>query len=416
MLGALGRGLHAAGTDKTLKIGLVGCGGRGRGAAQFALKNAATQDVKLVAVADAFQGSVDATVKLFTDKFADQTDLPPERQFAGLDCCEQLLKTDCDVVLLCAPPGFRPRHFKAAVDSGKHVFAEKPVAVDVPGVRMIIEANAKAKATNKQVAFNGHEMRLQRKFQEPVQMIHDGAIGDLTHIRVFFNTGGLWTRPRREGQTEMQYQVSNWYYFVWLSGDHIVEQHVHDIDMMNWFMKDKHPIEANGMGGRQVRIGPDYGEIFDHHSVAYTYDNGVHGFSNCRQINGCWNSYSEHAYGTKGFVNMNGTGDITLHVNGQEPKVWKHEENEHQAEMNGLFDTIVNGKKICNGDIAAQSTMTAILGRMATYSGKVVKWDDAIKSQLDTFPKSLAWDADPGSKPGPDGIYPCAQPGVTIPW
>ena len=400
----------------TIKFGLVGCGGRGRGAAKHALLNAITKDVKLVAVADAFEGSVNSTVQMFTEEFPDQTDLPKERQFAGLDCCERLLETDCDVVLLCEPPGFRPRHCIAAVESGKHVFIEKPVAVDAPGVRMIMAANAKAKANGKQILFNGHEMRLQKKFQEPIKMIHDGAIGKLTHIRIFFNTGGLWTRPRREDQTEMQYQVSNWYYFVWLSGDHIVEQHVHDIDMMNWIMQDKHPIEANGMGGRNVRIGPEFGEIFDHHSVEYVFDDGVRGFSNCRQINGCWGSYSEHAYGTKGYVDMDGTGEVRLYINGQEPKIWKHEGNEHQLEMDCLFDAVVNGNMICNGDIAAQSTMTAVLGRMATYSGKVVKWDDAIKSELDTFPKSLAWDADPGPKPDAYGIYPCAQPGVTVPW
>ena len=398
----------------TIKFGLVGCGGRGRGAVACALKNKATKDVKFVAVADAFEGSVEATVNQFTKQFPDQVDLPKERQFVGLDCCEQLLKTDCDVVLLCEPPGFRPRHFKAAVDAGKHIFIEKPVAVDAPGVRMVMEANAKAKA-NKQIVLNGHELRLEPKHREPIQMIHDGIIGDIMHIRVFFATGGLWTRPRREGQTEMQHQMTNWYYFVWLSGDHIVEQHVHDIDVMNWFMKDQHPVEANGMGGRAVRIGPDFGEIFDHHSVEYVFENGVRGFSNCRQIPGCWGSYSQHAYGTKGYINMNGHGKVTLYVNGQEPRVWEQGEN-HQLEQDTLFDAILNGKELCNADIAAQSAMTAILGRMATYSGKVVKWDDAFNSQLDTFPKNLAWDADPGPKPDASGIYPCAKPGVTVAW
>jgi len=399
----------------TIKFGLVGCGGRGRGAAQMALQNAATKDVKFYAVADAFQGSVDATVQQFMKEFADKTDLPKERQFVGLDCCEQLLKTDCDVVLLCEPPGFRPRHFKAAVDSGKHIFIEKPVAVDAPGVRMVLEAHAKAKANKKQVVLNGHELRLEPKHREPIQMIHDGIIGDIMHIRVFFATGGLWTRPRREGQTEMQHQMTNWYYFTWLSGDHIVEQHVHDIDVMNWFMKDKHPIEANGMGGRAVRIGPDFGEIFDHHSVEYVFENGVRGFSNCRQINGTWGSYSQHAYGTKGHIDMNGHGNVTLYINGREPRVWQQGES-HQLEQDTLFDAIVNGKELCNADVAAQSAMTAILGRMATYSGKVVQWEDAFNSQLDTFPKNLAWDADPGPKPDENGIYPCARPGVTVAW
>ncbi len=399
----------------TLRIGLVGCGGRGRGAAQNALQNAATKDVKLVAVADAFQDSVDGTVKLFESKYASQTDIPKERQFVGLDCCEKLLKTDCDVVLLCEPPGFRPRDFRAAVDSGKHIFAEKPVAVDGPGVRMFIEAHAKAKG-NKQIVVVGHHLRFEKKHWEPIKMIHDGVLGDLMSIRIFFDTGYLWTRPRQPGQTEMEHQVRNWYYFNWLSGDHIVEQHVHDIDVMNWFMGDKHPIEANGMGGRAVRIGPEFGEIFDHHSVEYVFDGGVRGYSDCRQINGCFNAFSEHAYGTKGFINMDGHGTVTMHVKGKEPQVWKREADGHQTEMDVMFDAIVNGKELNNGDIGATATLTAILGRMATYSGKVVKWDDAMSSQLDTFPKTLAWDADPGPKPNDQGIYPCAHEGITKGW
>jgi predicted dehydrogenase len=396
----------------TIKIGLVGCGGRGRGAAQNALQNAATKDVKLVAVADAFQHSVDGTVKLFTTKHPNQTDLPKERQFVGLDCCEQLLKTDVDVVLLCEPPGFRPRDFVAAIDSGKHVFAEKPVAVDSPGIRKFIAANTKAKA-NKQIVLVGHHLRFEKKHYESIQLIHDGAIGDILRLRIFFNTGDIWRRSRQEGQTEMQYQINNWYHFNWLSGDHIVEQHVHDIDVMNWFMKDRHPVEANGMGGRRANVTPDFGEIFDHHSVEYVFDNGVRGFSDCRQINGCWGSFSEHAYGTKGSINMDGHGTVVLHINGKEPRSWKREADGHQTEMDVLFDAIKEGKELNNGDIGATATLTAILGRMATYSGKVVKWDEAFNSELDTFPKSLAWDADPGPKPDAKGIYPCAIPGIT---
>jgi predicted dehydrogenase len=185
---------------------------------------------------------------------------------------------------------------------------------------------------------------------------------------------------------------------------------------MNWFMNDKHPVEANGMGGRAVRIGPQYGEIFDHHSIEYVYDNGVRGFSNCRQIPGCWNAFSEHAYGTKGYINMDGHGTVTMHVNGQEQKTWKREADGHQTEMDVLFDAIANKKEFNNGDIGATATLTAVLGRMATYCGKVAKWDDAMNSQLDTFPKTLAWDADPGPKPDANGIYPCAKAGVTVAW
>jgi predicted dehydrogenase len=399
----------------TIKIGLVGCGGRGGGGASNALKNAATKDVKLIAVADAFKHRVDTMAQMLTRDFPEQTDLPPERRVVGLDCCEQLLKTDCDVVLLCEPPGFRPRNFKAAIDSGKHVFVEKPVAVDAPGTRIFLEANAKAKK-NKQFVLVGHYLRFENKHIEPIQMLHDGAIGELLYIRVFFNMGALWTRPRQEGMTEMQHQINNWYHFNWLSGDHIVEQHVHDIDVMNWFMGEKHPIEANGMGGRAVRIGGAAGEIFDYHSVEYVFDNGVRGFSNCRQIPGCWNSFSEHAYGTKGHLDIDGHGTATLHVKGKEPQTWRRGTVGHQIEMDVFFDAIANGKEFNNGEIAAEATMTAVLGRMATYSGKVVSWENAMNSQLDTFPKELAWDADPGPKPDAFGVYPCAVPGVTAAW
>lgn len=397
-----------------IKVGLVGCGGRGGGAALNALKNAATQDVKLVAIADAFKYRIDNFAQAFTKEFPEQTDLPPERRFVGLDCCEQLLKTDCDVVLLCQPPGFRPRAFKAAVESGKHIFAEKPIAVDTPGVQMFLEANAQAKK-NKQRVVVGHHLRFEKKHWEPIQMVHDGAIGELLYIRIFFDQAAIWTRPREANMTEMQYQVNNWYNFAWLSGDHIVEQHVHDIDVMNWFMGDQHPIEANGMGGRAVP-SENSGDIFDYHSVEYTFDNGVRGFSNCRQVAGCWDSFSEHVYGTKGYLNIDGHGNSKLFIKGKEPLEWKRETDGHQDEMDILFGAVAHDTEFNNGDAAAQSTMTAILGRMASYSGKVVTWNDAVNSKLDTFPKQLTWDADPGPKPDANGNYPRAKPGITAAW
>jgi predicted dehydrogenase len=213
----------------------------------------------------------------------------------------------------------------------------------------------------------------------------------------------------------MQYQVRDWYYFTWLSGDHIVEQHVHDIDVCNW-MAQGHPVEAEGMGGRQVRVGKDVGEIFDHHAVEFTYANGVKMFSYCRHIHGCWNAFSEHAHGTKGAVDIEGHGSSVLSVAGQQPRRWKRGADGHQVEMDDLFAALAAGEPYNEADWAAESTMTAILGRMATYSGKIVKWDEAIQSQLDLTPKPLAWNAEPLVKPGPDGIYPCAVPGVTKAW
>ena len=210
----------------------------------------------------------------------------------------------------------------------------------------------------------------------------------------------------------MQYQVRNWYYFTWLSGDHIVEQHVHDLDVCNW-IKQAYPVEAQGLGGRQVRIGPDYGEIFDHHAVEFTYADGSKMFSYCRHIPGCWNSFSQHAHGTKGVGDIEGHGRAELRIDGQQPMRWERGPDGHQVEMDDLFAALKAGQPYNEGDYGATSTMTAILGRMATYSGQVVRWDDALASQIDLTPKDLRWDGETLVKPGPDGIYACATPGST---
>lgn len=403
--------VHAAGSD-AIKIGLVGCGGRGRGAAQNVLNNTSHKNVKLVALADAFENMARETQELFRQEFADQTDLPDERVFVGIDAGEKLIKTtDVDVVLLCQPPGFRPRHFLMAAEAGKHIFAEKPVAVDPEGVRIVRKGTQIAKDKGKSVLV-GHQLRYRPKHAESIKMLHDGVIGDLLYVRIFFNDAGVWVRPRKDDDTEMRHQMWNWYYFNWLSGDHIVEQHVHDIDVMNWMAGDRPPISANGMGGRQVRLNPNCGEIFDHHSVEYVFDDQVRGYSNCRHIPNCWNSFSQHAVGTKGTLDVEGFGEAVLKVNGKEPIVWEKEYGGHQAEMDYMFGCIANGKEFNTGERGCDATMTAILGRMATYSGKIITWDQAVNSTMDLFPKGeLTWNTDPGSKPGYGGIYPCAEPG-----
>ena len=409
----IARSAHAAGSD-VIKIALIGCGGRGTGAAVNALRNAANPNVKLVAAADAFKDRMDHSLKAIQSQCKDQVDVPESRRFADLDGYQKAIDSGVDLVLLCSPPGFRPMHFEAAVKAGKHAFMEKPVATDAPGVRRILAANEIAKQKNLAVAV-GHHLRHEEKHRELVKRIHDGAIGELMLLRGYFNSTGVWVRPRRPGQTEMQYQVNNWYYFTWLSGDHIVEQHVHDIDVCNWIAKG-HPIEANGMGGREVRKGKDVGEIFDHHAIEFTYAGGVKFYSFCRHIPGCWGAFSEHALGTKGAADMQGHGTTELRVNGQEPMRWRRTYDGHQLEMDDLFAALKAGKPYNEADGGAEGTMTAILGRMATYSGKVVKWDDAFNSTLDLMPKSLAWDAEPLVKPGPDGCYACAVPGVTKAW
>jgi predicted dehydrogenase len=400
--------------SKQMRIALIGCGGRGTGAAMNALS--AKADVKLVALADAFRGPIDHCLRALESRFGkDRVDVPESRKFVDLDCYQKALECDVDLVLLCGPPGFRPMQFEAAVKAGKHVFLEKPVATDGPGVRRILAANEEAKKKNLAVAV-GHHLRHEVKHKEIIKRIHDGAIGDLKFLRVYFNSTGVWVRPRRPEQTEMQYQVSNWYYFTWLSGDHIVEQHVHDLDVGNWIMKDQHPVRACGMGGRQVRIGKDYGEIYDHHTVEYEYADGTRMLSYCRHIPGCWGSFSEHAHGTKGRAEIEGHGHSTLSVNGQPPQRWQRGPDGHQLEMDDLFAALEAGQPYNEGDRGAAASMTAILGRMATYSGQVVQWEDAINSQLDLGPKEFTWTAEAPVKPGADGLYACAIPGVTKAW
>jgi predicted dehydrogenase len=407
---SLARSAHAAGSD-VIRIALVGCGGRGTGAAVNALKNAAQAKLKLVAMADAFSDALESSLKSIQSACKDQVDVTPERKFVGLDGYQKALEAGVDMVLLCGPPGFRPAQFEAAVKAGKQVFMEKPVATDAPGVRRILAANEEAKKKGLLVAV-GHHLRHEDKHRELVKRIHDGVIGELNFLRVYFNAGGLWVRPRQPGQTELQHQVRNWYYFTWLSGDHIVEQHVHDIDVGNWIAR-AHPVEAEGSGGRQVRIGKNFGEIFDHHAVEFTYANGLKMFSYCRQIDGCGFVFSQHAHGTKGRAELSGAGKTSLLADGQPPVNWRQGADGHQTEMNDLLAAMLAGKPYNEADWAAESSMTAILGRMATYSGQVVKWDKAINSPLELAPKSLAWDAEAPVKPGPDGIYACAIPGVT---
>ncbi|GAB6165964.1 Gfo/Idh/MocA family oxidoreductase [Thermostilla marina] len=411
---SLARASHAAGSDE-LKIALIGCGGRGTGAAINALNNAAGVKLKLIAMADAFSSRLEASLKAIGTRHPDLVDVPPERQFVGLEAYKEVMATDADIVLLCTPPGFRPQQFEAAVAAGKHIFTEKPLAVDGPGIRRIQAANEQAKAKGLIVAV-GHHLRHEVKHIEIMKRVHDGAIGKLKFLRAYFNSAGVWVRPRREGQTEMEYQVMNWYYFTWLSGDHIVEQHVHDLDVCNWFMQDQHPIEAQGMGGRQFRIGPDYGEIFDHHAVEFTYPDGTKAYSYCRHTPNCWNSFSEHAHGTKGYASVQGHGQAELVIDGQESQKWDRGPDGHQLEWDHMLAALSAGEKYNEVDTRLPATIMAIMGRMATYSGKIVTWDDVVQSELDLSPSGYTWDAEPQPKPGPDGLYPCAVPGITKAW
>ncbi len=393
---------QVAGSDE-LKVATIGCGGRGRGATAQTLNVPGT---KLVAVADAFRDRAEAAVSSFRQQFADKVDLPADRIYDGFDGYRAAIDA-ADVVILATTPGFRPQHFEYAVEQGKHVFMEKPVAVDAPGIRQVLAAAKKADEKGLKVVC-GLQRHYEPKYIETLAKLKEGIIGDITHGQVYWNSAGVWVRDRAEGMTEMEYQMRNWYYFNWLCGDHIVEQHVHNIDVMNWF-KGGPPVKAHGMGGRQVRKGPEHGEIFDHHAVEFTYADGTVLTSQCRHQPKTLNRVTE----VIGCQNGKAEPGKILDSNGK--TLWRYrgkdEKSPYQIEHDTLYEHIRENKPINNTYYTAASTMTAILGRMATYSGKEIKYDDALAKGLSVMPESFAWDADPGPKPGPDGIYPCPIPG-----
>jgi len=393
--------------DGTIRVALIGCGGRGTGAAWQALSTAG--DVKLVAMADAFSDRLEGSHKELAANFPDRVEVPEDRRFVGFDAYERAIAAGVDLVILTTPPGFRPLHFEHAVAQGKHVFMEKPVAVDAPGVRKVLAAARQADVKGLKVGV-GLQRRHQTRYLETVSRLQDGAIGDLTLLRVYWNGAGVWVRPREEGQSEMTYQMRNWYYFNWLCGDHITEQHIHNLDVGNWLAGD-YPVEAQGQGGRQVRTGLDHGEIYDHHMVEFTYASGLKMLSQCRHIPDTWSNVNEYAHGTHGTCDIGGA-----RIESRGGWKWRFREDEpnpYQVEHDELFAAVRAGTPFNEAEYGAKSTMTSILGRMATYSGKVVRWDEALASEVDLSPASYDWDAPPPVLPGEDGRYPIPTPGVT---
>ncbi|TWT37996.1 Inositol 2-dehydrogenase [Posidoniimonas corsicana] len=412
--------------DDTIKVGLVGCGGRGKSAVQQIINTPGP--IKVVALADAFEYRIKEAInssnaaardKLGSDggNVQDIVDVPAERQFVGLDAYKGLLETDCDLVVLATPPGFRPVQLEAAVNAGKHVFTEKPLAVDAPGVRRVLAAGETAKKNNTAVAV-GLQRRHEPKYIETIDRLRDGAIGDIILTRVYWNGSPLWNRSRYElGQllgrrpNELEYQVNNWYYFNWLCGDHIVEQHIHNIDVSNWLFGSL-PEYAYGMGGREVRTGKQFGQIFDHHMVEFTMPGGATMLSACRQQAGCVTNVSEHAHGTAGSADISG-GRI-FKPNGQ--IAWKFEGRNpqgHQQEQTDLIANLRKGVIQNETEYGATSTMAAILGRMVTYSGKQIRWDDAIASEMSLAGDLNSWDASAPVTPDDEGRYPVPVPGKT---
>jgi myo-inositol 2-dehydrogenase/D-chiro-inositol 1-dehydrogenase len=397
------RSAHAS-VDDTIKVGLIGCGGRGSGAAVQALN--ADRGAKLVAIGDAFADQIESGLRRFREQFKDEpgkVDVPPDRCFSGFDAYKQVLASGVDVVILTTPPHFRPIHLKAAVDAGKHIFCEKPVAVDAPGIRSVLQTAEEAKKKDLCIV-SGLCWRYDYAKRAIMQKVLDGAIGDIRAIHTTYLTGFLWHRGRKASWSEMEYQMRNWLYFTWLSGDHNVEQHIHSLDKAAWAMHDEPPVSAVGVGGRQVRTGEQWGNIYDHHAVTYEYANGVKVFAYCRQMDGCQMDVSDHIIGTKGIAHL--MQNPVPAIEGQEN--WQYfgpKKDMYQVEHDELFAAIRAGKRIDNSQYMAKSSMMAIMGRMATYTGQKIAWKDAMASKEDLSPAKYEW----GDIPVPT----VAMPGVT---
>jgi predicted dehydrogenase len=389
---ASGSGLYAAAGNDTIKVGLIGCGGRGTGAVRDILEaesriNGKNPKVEIVAVGDAFKNKAENAVRTFkTGKnyaaFANQVKVTPETTFAGLDAYEKVLNAGVDLVILATPPGFRPIHLDAAVKAGKHIFCEKPVAVDATGARKCYELVEESKKRNIAIVA-GTQRRHQKGYIETIKKLQEGAIGEITSTRCAWNGSGIWFHDRAQNVSDAEYQLNNWYHFLWLCGDHIVEQHVHNLDVINWIMND-HPVKAIGMGGRANRKVGDpnvVGNIWDHYAVEYEYKNGVKMYSYCRHIPG-ETDVSESVVGTKGKCRVS-----SYIINGEE--VAKDDINAYVQEHIDLLNSIRAGKPLNELKNVTDSTFTAILGRNASYACRTLKWDDALKANEDTMPKNL---------------------------
>jgi myo-inositol 2-dehydrogenase/D-chiro-inositol 1-dehydrogenase len=388
MFAALGTNFaHAQGTD-IIKVGVIGCGGRGSGAAGNCVEGAALAGAKaeIYALGDVFERQ--------TKNLKEKHKVDNDKVFSGLDAYQEVIGAGVNMVILATPPGFRPLHFKAAVDAGKHIFFEKPVAVDPTGVRTVMEYAKKAEE-KKLVVVTGTQRRHEINYTDTINKIHDGAIGDVIHMSVYWNGASIWSRPRQPGMSDVEYQVNNWYHYIWLCGDQINEQHIHNLDVANWVM-GSHPISAYGMGGRQVRRDP--GQIWDHFAIEYEYPNGARVMSMCRHWPQSDDNVSEFVIGSKG------TSDpgAWIQPRGEKRQPAPKGQSGYVLEHRDLIKSMLEGKPLNEGQRVAESTLTAVMGRMSAYTGRKIWWDKeaakaggrpngptAMESKLDTFPKNL---------------------------
>jgi predicted dehydrogenase len=392
-----------------LKIALVGCGGRGAGAANQAL--AADAHTTLVAVADLFADKLKTGLDALKAKHGDRVDVPQERQFVGLDGYRHAIAL-ADVVILATPCAFRPAHFEEVVRLGKHAFLEKPVAVDAPGVRRVLAAAAQAKAKNLKVAV-GFQRRHKKGFQEMIRRIHDGQLGEVIYTRAFANTPLRTGLVRKPEFSELEYQCRNWYYFSWLSADFIVDNLVHGIDISNW-VHGGYPVRAHGMGALSER-SPDYGNLFDHFAVEWEYASGARLFGECDRRPGCWASVTNHVVGSEGKADFFDGREVYT-ITGKRPWQMKTErgENPYQVEHDDFFEAIRKNLPYDESDYGAKSTMTAIMGRMAAYSGKIIEWDAAMASSLSLVPEIRSLNDPAPVLPDANGLYPIPVAGKTV--
>jgi myo-inositol 2-dehydrogenase / D-chiro-inositol 1-dehydrogenase len=416
---SIARSVHASGSSE-IRFVVIGCGGRGTGAAKDIFNSGG--NVKLVAVHDAFAGNAVSAVRSLKRESPDKVDVPEDRIFSDLDGFKAAIDVDCDLVVIATPPAFKPQQYEYAVKKGRHVFMEKPVASDVAGVRRVLAATEESKKKNLLVGI-GLQRRHEPQYIETIKRLHDGAIGDIIAMRVYWNGGGIWYRDRNVAQglmpggapvTEMAFQCNNWYHFNWLSGDQICEQHIHNLDVGCW-VKGKYPVECNGMGGREMREGGDRkrSQIFDHTFCEYTFDDGTKMFSQGRHLQGGWESVAEFAHGSLGNSKIDGR------IDGKNPWQFSGKRlNGHQHEQVDLIAALSKGEIYNEGEYGAKSTFTAILGREACYSGKVIKWDDLMNSEQDLCPgiDSYTLKSEPPVKPDENGNYPIPVPGQYSPF
>jgi len=389
---------HAA-ADGVLKVGLIGCGGRGNGAAANAMK--ADPNVKLTAMGEVFPDRLEQARKVLQTSLKEKYAVTDDCAFSGFDAYKGVIDSGVDVVILAEPPHFRPLHLRYAIEKGKHVFCEKPVAVDGPGVRHVLETTEMAKQKNLNIV-SGLCWRYDYAVRETMKRLMDGAIGDVVAMQMDYLTGVLWHRGREPEWSEMEYQLRNWYYFTWLSGDHIVEQHIHSLDKGLWLMGDKPPQRCVGLGGRQVRTDPKWGHIYDHFATCYEWENGVKMYSYTRQMAGCKNTVDDYILGTKGRAVMLKN---TIQGPGGEWKYDGPKGSMYDIEHKELFAALRAGHTSNHGTYMSYSTLLAIMGRMACYTGQEVTWDMALNSKEDLSPDKYEW--------GDVKVPEVAMPGIT---